>query len=72
MARIMKGAFLLVSDLDLGGKEWTPIGTDGNPFWGGFDGGGHTITGIDNYRKGSPLCGSVWRVPQPLPLLPAI
>lgn len=38
--------FLLVSDLDLGGKEWTPIGTDGNPFWGGFDGGGHTITGM--------------------------
>ena len=38
--------FLLVSDLDLNGKEWTPIGTDGNPFWGGFDGGGHTITGM--------------------------
>lgn len=38
--------FLLVSDLDLGGKEWTPIGTDGKIFWGGFDGGGHTITGM--------------------------
>ena len=38
--------FLLVSDLDLNGKEWTPIGTYGNPFWGGFDGGGHTITGM--------------------------
>lgn len=38
--------FLLVSDLDLSGNEWTPIGTDGNPFWGGFDGGGHTITGM--------------------------
>lgn len=38
--------FLLVSDLDLSGKEWTPIGTYGNPFWGGFDGGGHTITGM--------------------------
>lgn len=23
-----------------------PIGTDSNPFWGGFDGGGHTITGM--------------------------
>lgn len=38
--------FRLVSDLDLGGKEWTPIGTDGKIFWGGFDGGGHTITGM--------------------------
>ena len=38
--------FLLVSDLDLNGKEWTPIGTYGNPFWGGFNGGGHTITGM--------------------------
>lgn len=37
---------MLVSDLDLSGNEWTPIGTDGNPFWGGFDGGGHTITGM--------------------------
>lgn len=38
--------FLLVSDLDLSVKEWTPIGTDGKIFWGGFDGGGHTITGM--------------------------
>lgn len=38
--------FRLVSDLDLGGKEWTPIGTDGKIFWGGFDSGGHTITGM--------------------------
>lgn len=38
--------FLLVSDLDLNGKEWTPIGTGGKSFWGGFDGGGHTITGM--------------------------
>ena len=38
--------FLLVSDLDLSGNEWTPIGTYRKPFWGGFDGGGHTITGM--------------------------
>ena len=38
--------FLLVSDLDLNGKEWTPIGTGSKSFWGGFDGGGHTITGM--------------------------
>lgn len=38
--------FLLVSDLDFSGNEWTPIGTHGKSFWGGFDGGGHTITGM--------------------------
>lgn len=38
--------FLLFSDLDLNGNEWMPIGTDSNSFWGGFDGGGHTITGM--------------------------
>ena len=38
--------FRLVSDLDLSGEEWTPIGTYRKPFWGGFDGGGHTITGM--------------------------
>lgn len=49
--------FLLVSDLDLGGKEWTPIGTDGNPFWGGFDGGGHTITGMTITGKEASYVG---------------
>ena len=38
--------FRLVSDLDLRGNEWTPIGTYRKPFWGGFDGDGHTITGM--------------------------
>lgn len=41
-----KKHFLLVSDLDLRGKEWTPIGTYSKSFWGGFDGDGHTITGM--------------------------
>lgn len=41
-----KEHFRLVSDLDLGGNEWTPIGTSGNSFRGGFDGDGHTITGM--------------------------
>lgn len=49
--------FLLVSDLDLGGKEWTPIGTDGNPFWGGFDGGGRTITGMTITGKENKYVG---------------
>lgn len=49
--------FLLVSDLDLSGKEWTPIGTDGNPFWGGFDGDGHTITGMTITGKEASYVG---------------
>lgn len=38
--------FRLVSDLDLSGEEWTPIGTHGKSFRGGFNGDGHTITGM--------------------------
>ena len=35
----------LDTDIDLTGKNWTPIGTS-NPYSGTFDGGGHTITGL--------------------------
>ena len=37
----------LDTDIDLTGKDWTPIGTDNdNSYTGNFDGGGHTITGL--------------------------
>ena len=37
----------LAADIDLTGKDWTPIGTDyDNSYTGTFDGGGHTITGL--------------------------
>ena len=37
----------LDKDIDLTGKDWTPIGTDyDNSYKGTFDGGGHTITGL--------------------------
>ena len=37
----------LTTDIDLTGKDWTPIGTDyDNSYKGTFDGGGHTITGL--------------------------
>ena len=35
---------VLKNDLNLNNKEWTPIGTDSNPFRGNFDGGNHTVT----------------------------
>ena len=37
----------LTADIDLTGKDWTPIGTNyDNSYKGTFDGGGHTITGL--------------------------
>ena len=36
----------LTADIDLGDKEWTPIGTSRNKFAGTFDGQGYTISGL--------------------------
>ena len=37
----------LTADIDLTGKDWTPIGTNFyNSYTGTFDGGGHTIKGL--------------------------
>ena len=37
----------LTADIDLTGKDWTPIGTSfDNSYTGTFDGGGHSITGL--------------------------
>lgn len=36
----------LDNDIDLTGKEWTPIGTESQPYTGTFDGGDHIITGL--------------------------
>ena len=39
--------FELTADIDLAGKEWTPIGKDSyQPFMGVFDGNDHTISNI--------------------------
>ena len=38
--------FRLIKDIDLGGKEWTPIGTSENPFSATFDGNGHVIKNL--------------------------
>ncbi len=43
----LRGHYILNTDLDLSGiASWTPIGSDSNPFVGGLDGQGHTITGL--------------------------
>ena len=36
----------LTADIDLTGKEWTPIGNSEDQYIGTFDGGGHIITGL--------------------------
>lgn len=52
VAELVKGGktdinITLDTDIDLTGKDWTPIGTDyDNSYKGTFDGGGHTITGL--------------------------
>lgn len=43
-------AVTLTGDIALTG-EWTPIGTEKTPFEGTFDGGGHTISGLQITKK---------------------
>ena len=38
--------YILTNNIDLSGSEWTPIGTEADPFKGTFDGNGHTVSGI--------------------------
>ena len=40
----LDGKYVLVCNIDLGGAEWTPIGTNGDPFTGEFDGNGYTVS----------------------------
>ena len=59
----LNGKYALVCDIDLGGAEWTPIGTKEDPFTGEFDGNGYTVSnfkittgrayvGLFGYNKG--------------------
>ena len=59
----LDGKYALVCDIDLGGAEWTPIGTSDDPFTGEFDGNGYTVSnfkittgrqcvGLFGYNKG--------------------
>ena len=43
--------FKLTANIDLGGKEWTPIGGEDNYFEGTFDGGRHTVS---NFKINKP------------------
>ena len=43
----------LTDDIDLTGKEWTPIGDYDNRYTSTFDGGNHTITGLTINQYGN-------------------
>ena len=54
---------VLMADIDLENRPWTPIGNEGMPYKGHFDGNGHTITNFkqnpDVTTGESSLFGSV-------------
>ncbi|MBQ1195703.1 MAG: hypothetical protein IIX44_05600 [Clostridia bacterium] len=50
------GNFILMADIDLGGKEHTPIGDYLNPFDGMFNGNGHVISNFTINASGA----SIW------------
>lgn len=47
----------LAGDIDLTGVEWTPIGNEDIPFYGTFDGAGHTISGLHIDKTEGGCCG---------------
>ena len=49
-------------DIDLGGKQWTPIGTEDDPFLGSYDGNGMNISGlkiVNNFADYKGLFGYI-------------
>ena len=47
----------LTANIDLGEEDWTPIGNFSNLYTGTFDGGGHTISGLQISSIGSNNVG---------------
>lgn len=46
IANDLDGKYVLLNNIDLGGVEWSPIGTAEKPFTGTLDGNGNTISGL--------------------------
>ena len=49
----------LTADINLTGKEWTPIGDNDNRYTGTFDGGNYTITGLTVNQEGTNYVGLI-------------
>ena len=52
----------LDKNIDLTGKEWTPIGNYEKQYTGTFDGNGHTITGLKIDQSGTDNVGLIGRL----------
>ncbi len=48
----------LTADIDLNNEEWTPIGTENNPFKGVFDGDGYTISNLKITKELDNVAGN--------------
>lgn len=46
IASDLSESYVLMKDLDLKNEDWTPIGTEEEPFTGTFNGNGHLIEGL--------------------------
>ncbi len=46
IANDLGGSYALGADIDLGGADWTPLGTESAPFTGEFHGNGHAIRNL--------------------------
>ena len=55
----MKGTYVLKADIDLGGAEWTPVGSAARPFAGTFDGAGFKISNFKITEKPTASEGDV-------------
>jgi alpha-tubulin suppressor-like RCC1 family protein/chitodextrinase len=53
----LSGYYKVMSDIDLGNMEWTPIGIENNPFMGQLDGNGYSITNITINQPNSDNIG---------------
>ena len=56
IASNLSGDYVLANDITLS-SEWTPLGTEGNPFTGTFNGNGHAISGLSFNNAGSDYAG---------------
>lgn len=50
-------AVRLTADLDMTEFRWVPIGNEDIPFYGTFDGGGHSISGLHIDKREGICCG---------------
>ncbi len=46
VSNLLNAHFIQTEDIDLADEEWEAVGSEENPFYGGFDGNDFTITGM--------------------------